>query len=119
MVDEPVPFFFPTVPRFFLLYLPRTTLARRLWPRVPRVYLGSAFLRFFSLLPSRRINNLRAFNAPSSSIPTAPTNHLPDGWRLSKFAQLIACQSGSLNAQWAPPRKKDCFQDFFSPFPWN
>jgi len=38
------------------------------------VYLGSAFLRFFTLLPFRRINNLRAFNVAFSSIPTAPTN---------------------------------------------
>ena len=38
--------------------------------RVPRVYLGSAFLRFFSILPFRRISNLGAFNVPRGSIPT-------------------------------------------------
>src|SRR5713226_1500877 len=52
--------------------------------RVPRAYLGLAFLWFFSLLLFRRVNNLRVFNATSSSIPTAPTIHLPDGWTLNK-----------------------------------
>ena len=51
---------------------------------VPRVYLGSAFSQFFSLLPFRGINNLRVFNGLSSSIPTAPTIHLHDGWTLNK-----------------------------------
>lgn len=37
---------------------------------VPRMYLGSAFLRFFYFLPFRRINNLPAFKASKSSIPT-------------------------------------------------
>jgi hypothetical protein len=40
------------------------------------VYLGSAFLLFFSNLPFRGINNLRAFNVAFSSIPTAPTKLL-------------------------------------------
>jgi hypothetical protein len=53
---------------------PAYRLAHRWWPRAPRVYLGLAFLRFFSLLPLRRISKLRMFNAPSSSIPTVPTN---------------------------------------------
>jgi hypothetical protein len=44
--------------------------------RVPSVYLGWAFLQFLFLLPFRRINNLRVFNALGSSIHTAPTNLL-------------------------------------------
>src|SRR5271169_3171679 len=44
--------------------------------RVPPTYLGLAFLQFFSLLLFRGINKLRVFNAPSSPIPTAPTNLL-------------------------------------------
>src|SRR6266403_4359900 len=55
--------------------------------RVPRVYLGSAFLRFFSLLPFHRINNLRLFNALSSSIPTAPTNSIS----LKTHASCLVC----------------------------
>jgi hypothetical protein len=47
--------------------------------RVPRVYLGSAFWRFFSVLLFCSTYNLRIFNALNSSIPTAPTIHLPDG----------------------------------------
>ncbi len=43
--------------------------------RVPRVYLSWAYLRFFSLLQFRRMNNLRVFSAINSSIPAAPTNH--------------------------------------------
>ena len=39
--------------------------------RVPGVYLGSAFLRFFSVLLLPGINNLRVFNVAFSSIPTA------------------------------------------------
>ena len=43
--------------------------------RVRRVYLGLAFLLFFSVLPVSRINNLCAFSASRSSIPTAPTKN--------------------------------------------
>src|SRR5229473_6814447 len=50
--------------------------AKRRSIRVPHVYLCSAFLRFFSLWSFRRINNLRVFNDPSSSIPTAPPTSL-------------------------------------------
>jgi len=39
------------------------------------------FLAFFAF---NGINNLRAFNLAFSSIPTAPTIHLPDGWTLNK-----------------------------------
>jgi hypothetical protein len=39
------------------------------------------FLPFFSF---NGINNLRVFNVTFSSIPTAPTIHLPDGSTLTK-----------------------------------
>jgi hypothetical protein len=39
------------------------------------------FLAFFSF---NRINNLSVFSFALSSIPTAPTNHLPDGLGLNE-----------------------------------
>ena len=55
--------------------------------RVPRVYLGWANPVFLAFFAFNRINNLRIFSVALSSIPTAPTNHLPDGWILSKFSR--------------------------------
>lgn len=58
-----------------------------MWLRVPSVYLTWAnpvFLAFFSF---NGTNNLRIFNVAFSSIPTAPTIHLPDGWTLIKNAR--------------------------------
>jgi hypothetical protein len=42
------------------------------------VYLTSAFVAFLLVLSERGMNNLRVCKGLDSSIPTAPTNHLPD-----------------------------------------
>src|ERR1700676_4650433 len=55
--------------------------------RVPRVYLGLAYLKVFSVLPLQRINNLRVFNTTNSSIPTAPTSFLIHFTGLAKPAR--------------------------------
>jgi hypothetical protein len=36
---------------------------------------------------SELVPRLRSFNRTFSSIPTAPTNHLPDGWTFTKKAR--------------------------------
>jgi len=47
---------------------------------VPAVYLGSAFVQYFSFLPFRRISNLRRFNSSNSSIPTIPDAQVERGF---------------------------------------
>jgi|SRR5215469_3228908 len=42
-------------------------------PRVPAVYLTSAFLAILASLSERRINNLRVCKQLDGSVPTAPT----------------------------------------------
>jgi hypothetical protein len=52
-------------------------------------------LLLLSFFTFNEINNLSAFNVAFSSIPTAPTNHLHDGWTLSKNTR------GQKGADWA------------------
>ena len=52
--------------------------------RVPGVYLSWANRVLLAFFAFNGINNLSAFNVAFSSIPTAPTNHLSDGWTLNK-----------------------------------
>src|SRR5579859_1371605 len=61
---------------------PQPCLVRSL--RVPGVYLSWAYQVFLTFFAFSRINNLRVFSVAFSSIPTAPTIHLPDGWTLNK-----------------------------------
>jgi len=55
--------------------------------RVPAVYLGWVNMGFLAFLAFNRINNLRIFSVAFSSIPTAPTNHLPDWSGFNEFAR--------------------------------
>src|SRR6266566_3890152 len=64
------------------------------------MYLGSAFLRFFSSLPFRRINNLRVLNASSSSIPT-PLPTIP--FCFESFSDFARRQKAAFKKKWNEP----------------